>query len=237
MAYSPDHYYHVQPSSPLPQPAHQPPPTSSQHLRHSKTDPSLSSNLSPIYPSDTTSAALKTITSNHYGSTRTLNQHHYAEMRHYHSSHHHHFCGHQISSVGNYFGMPAPSSCNDGGGGGGNTNNKLVHRHHYQNTAAVHPYLVQPICSCCPSGSQIMSPTSPSAAATSFRPRMFSHFKDVPVTFEAPELSEETILDKAHHETLAKLNFVLALVDSLLEFINNISSPITVLSESVTNEV
>lgn len=213
MAFSPDHYYH-QPSSPT-YAQHS---NNSQNLRHSKTDPSLSSNLNPLYPSDT---ALKTISTNHYGSTRALNQHHYAEMRHYHSPHHHHFCGHQISSTGNYYGMP-PASCNDA------SNNKLVHRHHYQNTA-VHPYMMQPYCACYPSGSQLMSPTSTS---TSIRNRMFSQ----QVTFEAPELSEETILDKAHHETLAKLNFVLALVDSLLEFINS-SSPLSVLSESVSSEV
>jgi len=50
-------------------------------------------------------------------------------------------------------------------------------------------------------------------------------------------LSEETILDKAHNETLAKLNFVIALVDIIFEFINGFSSPINVLSESAINEV
>ena len=81
-----------------------------------------------------------------------------------------------------------------------------------------------------------MSPSSPTSS--SFRNRMFGHYaKDQNITFEAPELSEETLLDKGHNETLAKLNFVLALVDSIFEFINSISSPMSVLSESIANEV
>lgn len=130
-------------------------------------------------------------------------------------------------------------------------NNKLVHRHHYQ-TSTHHPYYtfqhaqspMYPHHQCCPSvTSQMMaqSPPSPSTTAggTSFRSRIYPYLKDVntPLTFEAPELSEETILNKSHNETLAKLNFVLALVDTIFEMVNNISNPITVLSESTTNEL
>src|SRR5699024_7607056 len=102
-----------------------------------------------------------------------------------------------------------------------------------QNSVVHHPYYFQPYCSCCPpSGSQMMSPPSPSS--TSFQNRTFPYQQ---VTFEPLELSEETIMDKTHNETLAKLNFVLALVDSIFEFINNISNPIAALSDSFVSEV
>jgi len=35
--------------------------------------------------------------------------------------------------------------------------------------------------------------------------------------FEPPQLTEETLLEKEHNQTLAKLNFVLALVDCVLD--------------------
>lgn len=57
-----------------------------------------------------------------------------------------------------------------------------------------------------------------------------------PVTFEAPELPEETLLDREHNETLAKLNFVLALVDCILELAQSKASPLSVLTESVNKE-
>lgn len=54
--------------------------------------------------------------------------------------------------------------------------------------------------------------------------------------FEAPELPEETLLDREHNETLAKLNFVLALVDCILELAESKGSPLSVLTESVNKE-
>ena len=57
-----------------------------------------------------------------------------------------------------------------------------------------------------------------------------------PVMFEAPELPEETLLDREHNETLAKLNFVLALVDCILELAQSKASPLSVLTESVNKE-
>src|SRR5882724_4522973 len=56
------------------------------------------------------------------------------------------------------------------------------------------------------------------------------------VMFTAPELPEETLLDREHNETLAKLNFVLALVDCILELAESRASPLSVLTESVNNE-
>ena len=57
-----------------------------------------------------------------------------------------------------------------------------------------------------------------------------------PVMFEAPELPEETLLDREHNETLAKLNFVLALVDCILELAETKASPLSVLTDSVNKE-
>lgn len=53
-----------------------------------------------------------------------------------------------------------------------------------------------------------------------------------PITFVAPELVEETLMDKAHRETAGKLNFVVALVECIIELAQCRSSP---LSESMTD--
>lgn len=202
----------------------------SQLLRHSKTDPSLSSNLAQFVPGNEVPFKV----SKHFGSSRTVNQMSQQQQQqypgHYHSGQHYQMYGGQMASAGpSNYGMPGAAEANMYA-----TNNKLVHRHHFPNSG-VHPYLMQHMCSC-PTGSQIISPTSPTSS--SFRNRMYGHFpKDQNITFEAPELSEETLLDKVHNETLAKLNFILALVDSIFELINSISSPMSVLSESIANEV
>lgn len=52
---------------------------------------------------------------------------------------------------------------------------------------------------------------------------------DLPMTFHAPELPAETILDKQHNETLAKLNFVLALTDCILEVADARCAPLSAL--------
>ncbi|XP_067127640.1 serine/threonine-protein kinase unc-51-like isoform X2 [Centruroides vittatus] len=53
-----------------------------------------------------------------------------------------------------------------------------------------------------------------------------------PILFTAPDLPEETLLQREHNETLAKLNFILALVDCILELAKSKSNPITALTES-----
>jgi serine/threonine-protein kinase ULK2 len=47
--------------------------------------------------------------------------------------------------------------------------------------------------------------------------------------FAAPELPAETLLDRDHNETLAKLNFVLALTDCILEVANARCAPLSAL--------
>lgn len=232
-------------------------PLSQQLLRHSKTDPSLSSHLTHYLPSG--DGALKT----HFGSSRTVNQMNAAYQQQ--CSHGAHGaagpCGH---FSGQQYGMSTPSTAADVG-----NNNRLVHRHHFPNSAAAHPYLTMQahMCSCCTTGaaqggpnngagvtggSQIISPSSPTSSSfRNYRGNYYGgqqhhghHHYGAPaeqqntITFEAPgELSEETLLDKGHNETLAKLNFVLALVDSIFEYINSISSPMAVLSESIASDV
>lgn len=44
--------------------------------------------------------------------------------------------------------------------------------------------------------------------------------------FVAPDLSEETLLQKDHNETLTKLNFILALVECILEMARSRSTPL-----------
>ncbi|RWS17161.1 serine/threonine-protein kinase unc-51-like protein [Dinothrombium tinctorium] len=55
--------------------------------------------------------------------------------------------------------------------------------------------------------------------------------------FIAPELPEETLLDREHNETLAKLNFVLALVDCITELAESRINPLTHLTESTRKEI
>lgn len=50
-----------------------------------------------------------------------------------------------------------------------------------------------------------------------------------PLTFHAPELPVETLLDRPHNETLAKLNFVVALCDCILEVADVKCAPLSAL--------
>lgn len=50
-----------------------------------------------------------------------------------------------------------------------------------------------------------------------------------PITFHAPELPVETLLDRSHNETLAKLNFVVALCDCILEVADVKCAPLSAL--------
>uniref|UniRef100_A0A6P4EUQ4 Serine/threonine-protein kinase unc-51 n=1 Tax=Drosophila rhopaloa TaxID=1041015 RepID=A0A6P4EUQ4_DRORH len=47
--------------------------------------------------------------------------------------------------------------------------------------------------------------------------------------FQAPELSEETLMDREHNETLSKLNFVLALTDCIQEVADSRCAPLSTL--------
>lgn len=50
--------------------------------------------------------------------------------------------------------------------------------------------------------------------------------------FEPPQLTEETLLEKEHNQTLAKLNFVLALVDCILDLAKSKGAPFAKIQES-----
>lgn len=76
---------------------------------------------------------------------------------------------------------------------------------------------------CCQTNNAIMPLSAPFASPP---------HNDEPMTFVAPELPEETLLDRDHNETLAKLNFVLALVDCIVEIASNRASPLSILTES-----
>lgn len=52
---------------------------------------------------------------------------------------------------------------------------------------------------------------------------------DHPISFHAPELPAETLLNREHNETLAKLNFVLALTDCILEVADSRCAPLSAL--------
>ncbi|EFX82024.1 hypothetical protein DAPPUDRAFT_101872 [Daphnia pulex] len=55
-----------------------------------------------------------------------------------------------------------------------------------------------------------------------------------PIVFTAPELTQETLLEKEHNDTLAKLNFVLALVECIMDVARNRASPLAAaLNESI----
>ncbi|XP_045593425.2 serine/threonine-protein kinase unc-51 isoform X2 [Procambarus clarkii] len=54
------------------------------------------------------------------------------------------------------------------------------------------------------------------------------------VAFYAPPLHQETLMEREHNETLAKLNFVLALVDCILELARSRAAPITALRQNTT---
>lgn len=196
-------------------------PSVSNHclLRHSKTEPSISSHLQLISNNNNNSCS----SSGAGGGGACCHNNNY-QHQNYQNCHYHPSTGF-IS--GHFYGMPSgtmvPASGTD------NLNNKLVHRHHYQTSANVPYFVHHHIYSCCSNSSQMISPPSPTIS-TSLRSRQAA-------VFEVPALSEETILDKSHNEILAKLNFVLALVDSIFGIINDISNPIVVLSETNSNEV
>lgn len=54
-----------------------------------------------------------------------------------------------------------------------------------------------------------------------------------PIALVAPELPEDTLMDTEHTEGVRKLNFVVSLVDAILEVVSARGTPFTVLAESV----
>lgn len=52
---------------------------------------------------------------------------------------------------------------------------------------------------------------------------------DTSLTFHEPDLPAETLLDRKHNETLAKLNFVLALTDCIVEVADTKCTPLAAL--------
>ena len=55
-----------------------------------------------------------------------------------------------------------------------------------------------------------------------------------PLTFIAPELPEETLLEREHNEILAKLNFVLALCECVCEVARSRAAPLAAVSLAST---
>lgn len=54
-----------------------------------------------------------------------------------------------------------------------------------------------------------------------------------PISFTAPELPEETLLEKEHNETLAKINFVLALSTCIIDLASQRAGPMNALVNNV----
>lgn len=57
-----------------------------------------------------------------------------------------------------------------------------------------------------------------------------------PISYTGPELPEETLLEKEHNETLAKINFVLALSSCIIDLASQRAAPINALVNNVTNK-
>lgn len=55
-----------------------------------------------------------------------------------------------------------------------------------------------------------------------------------PITFVAPELAEETLMDENHNAIMAKLNFVLDLVECIIELARVRAAPLNTFSESLS---
>lgn len=56
-----------------------------------------------------------------------------------------------------------------------------------------------------------------------------TNMDDHPINFHAPELPAETLMDREHNETVAKLNFVIALTDCILEVADSRCAPLSAL--------
>ncbi|CAG7817255.1 unnamed protein product [Allacma fusca] len=89
-------------------------------------------------------------------------------------------------------------------------------------------------------GSIVGKNSSPRRASLESAPLLFAaspppdHFI---FNFEPPQLTEETLLEKDHNQTLAKLNFVLALVDCILELAKSKGTPLTKIQEATNPRI
>lgn len=68
-----------------------------------------------------------------------------------------------------------------------------------------------------------------SGGLRNFYKNVTTNSEDESVLFHAPELHAETLLDREHNETLAKLNFVVALTDCILEVADSRCAPLSAL--------
>lgn len=68
-----------------------------------------------------------------------------------------------------------------------------------------------------------------SGGLRNFYKNITTNSDDETVLFHAPELHAETLLDREHNETLAKLNFVMALTDCILEVADSRCAPLSAL--------
>lgn len=57
------------------------------------------------------------------------------------------------------------------------------------------------------------------------------------IPFQAPELCEETLMDREHNETLSKLNFVLALTDCIQEVADSRCAPLSALMSATEQQI
>lgn len=65
----------------------------------------------------------------------------------------------------------------------------------------------------------------------------FSSNWDLNPNEEVPDLHEETLLEREHNETLAKLHFVVALVECIIDLAEIRANPVSVLTESTCKEL
>lgn len=79
---------------------------------------------------------------------------------------------------------------------------------------------------------------NPSLCTNFFQPTVFNQLTHGSSDqFEMPGLQEETLLEKEHNETLAKLNFIVALVECIINLAESRANPVSVLTESTCKEV
>jgi len=74
-------------------------------------------------------------------------------------------------------------------------------------------------------------------STTMFNNYQITHGSNDLNQFEMPGLQEETLLEKEHNETLAKLNFIVALVECIINLAESRANPVSVLTESTCKEL
>lgn len=95
-------------------------------------------------------------------------------------------------------------------------------------------HMLQQTSSCCCSHRSATSPSlRPMSVPFASPPRL----DESAMMFVPPELPAETLLDKEHNETLAKLNYILALVECIMDLAEKRENPLTLLTESTNKKV